>query len=109
MNLFLLWLLQHYIIAIFTCGLKDNLAHGVGNPANYMIAQMATLFDEQKSRTEQIAPILGSHFEYQFGEGVAPFFNGRWRAFGSRFKKRRERPIPLTDEGGLSRGQEKSL
>jgi hypothetical protein len=29
MNLFLLWLLQHYIIAIFTCGLKDNLAHGV--------------------------------------------------------------------------------
>ena len=33
MNLFLLWLLQHYIIAIFTCGLKDNLAHGVGNPA----------------------------------------------------------------------------
>src|SRR5213080_1185916 len=33
MNLFLLWLLQHYIIAIFTCGLKDNLDHGVGNPA----------------------------------------------------------------------------
>src|SRR5579864_6813418 len=33
MNLFLLWLLQHYIIAIFTCGLKENLAHGVGNPA----------------------------------------------------------------------------
>jgi hypothetical protein len=33
MNLFLLWLLQHYIIAIFPCGLKDNLAHGVGNPA----------------------------------------------------------------------------
>ena len=33
MNLFLLWLLQHSIIAIFTCGLKDNLAHGVGNPA----------------------------------------------------------------------------
>jgi hypothetical protein len=34
MNLFLLWLLQHYIIAIFTCGLKDNLAHGVGNPVH---------------------------------------------------------------------------
>src|SRR5436853_3586408 len=33
MNLFLLWLLQHSIIAIFTCGLKDNLDHGVGNPA----------------------------------------------------------------------------
>ena len=33
MNLFLVWLLQHYIIAIFTCGLKDNLDHGVGNPA----------------------------------------------------------------------------
>jgi hypothetical protein len=29
MNLFLLWLLQHYIISIFTYGLKDNLAHGV--------------------------------------------------------------------------------
>ena len=29
MNLFLVWLLQHYIIAIFPCGLKDNLAHGV--------------------------------------------------------------------------------
>jgi hypothetical protein len=34
MNLFLLWLLQHYIIAIFTCGLKDNLAHEVGNPVH---------------------------------------------------------------------------
>ncbi len=33
MNLFLVWVLQHYIIAIFTCGLKENLAHGVGNPA----------------------------------------------------------------------------
>src|SRR2546421_9605616 len=32
MNLFLLWLLQHSIIAIFTCGLKDDLDHGVGNP-----------------------------------------------------------------------------
>jgi hypothetical protein len=34
MKLFLVWLLQHYIIAIFTCGLKDNLAHGVGNPVH---------------------------------------------------------------------------
>ena len=34
MNLFLVWLLQHYIIAIFTAGLKDNLAHGVSNPVH---------------------------------------------------------------------------
>ena len=34
MNLLLLWLLQHYIIAIFPSGLKDNLAHGVGNPVH---------------------------------------------------------------------------
>jgi hypothetical protein len=34
MNLFLVWLLQHYIIAIFTCDLKDNLDHGVGNPVH---------------------------------------------------------------------------
>ena len=34
MNLLLVWLLQHYIIAIFPCGLKDNLAHGVGNPVH---------------------------------------------------------------------------
>jgi len=34
MNLFLFWLLQHSIIAIFPCGLKDNLAHGVGNPVH---------------------------------------------------------------------------
>jgi len=32
MHLFLFWLLQHYIMAIFPCGLKENLAHGVGNP-----------------------------------------------------------------------------
>jgi hypothetical protein len=34
MHLFLLWLLQHYIIAILTCGLKEDLAHGVGKLAN---------------------------------------------------------------------------
>src|SRR5260370_41908258 len=33
MNLFPFWLLQHSIIAISTGGLKDDLAHGVGNPA----------------------------------------------------------------------------
>jgi hypothetical protein len=34
MNLFLFWLLQHSIIAIFPCGLKDNLVHRVGNPVH---------------------------------------------------------------------------
>jgi hypothetical protein len=34
MNLLLLWSLQHSIIAIFPCGLKDNLAHGVGIPVH---------------------------------------------------------------------------
>ncbi len=34
MNLFLIWLLQHYIIAIFPCGLEESLAHGVANPVH---------------------------------------------------------------------------
>src|SRR5436190_24084407 len=44
MNLFLLWLLQHYIIAIFTCGLKDNLAHRVGNPARKNCPNIQAIF-----------------------------------------------------------------
>jgi hypothetical protein len=33
-HLFLVWLLQHYSIAIFPCGLKDNLALGGANPVH---------------------------------------------------------------------------